>query len=62
MLFIFSGYLVRKNDGKVIFGGFINYYVFRNAGSLLLLQVGTVVVMLVLFGMLFIAGANWLIF
>lgn len=64
-LFIFmSGYLVRKNDEvrSTFFGGFIKpIIVFGTLASLLLLQpdLGTVVVMLVtLFGMLFIAGAK----
>jgi len=64
-LFIFmSGYLVRKNDEvrSSFFGGFIKpIIVFATLASLLLLQpdLGTVVVMLVtLFGMLFIAGAK----
>lgn len=64
-LFIFmAGYLVRKNDEvrSSFFGGFIKpIIVFATLASLLLLQpdLGTVVVMLVtLFGMLFIAGAK----
>ncbi|EFP94772.1 cell division protein FtsW [Vibrio caribbeanicus] len=64
-LFIFmAGYLVRKNDEvrSTFFGGFIKpIIVFGTLASLLLLQpdLGTVVVMLVtLFGMLFIAGAK----
>ena len=64
-LFIFmSGYLVRKNEEvrSSFFGGFIKpIIVFATLASLLLLQpdLGTVVVMLVtLFGMLFIAGAK----
>ncbi|MGX1925797.1 cell division protein FtsW [Vibrio sp. NH-7] len=64
-LFIFmSGYLVRKNDEvrSSFFGGFIKpIIVFGTLAVLLLLQpdLGTVVVMLVtLFGMLFIAGAK----
>lgn len=64
-LFIFmSGYLVRKNEEvrSSFFGGFIKpIIVFGTLASLLLLQpdLGTVVVMLVtLFGMLFIAGAK----
>ncbi|MGD8109815.1 cell division protein FtsW [Vibrio sp. TRT 21S02] len=64
-LFIFmSGYLVRKNDEvrATFFGGFIKpIMVFGTLASLLLLQpdLGTVIVMLVtLFGMLFIAGAK----
>ncbi|WP_070962619.1 cell division protein FtsW [Vibrio sonorensis] len=64
-LFIFmSGYLVRKHEEvrETFFGGFIKpIMVFGTLASLLLLQpdLGTVVVMLVtLFGMLFIAGAK----
>ncbi|EEX93188.1 cell division protein FtsW [Vibrio orientalis CIP 102891 = ATCC 33934] len=64
-LFIFmSGYLVRKSEEvrSSFFGGFIKpIIVFATLASLLLLQpdLGTVVVMLVtLFGMLFIAGAK----
>ncbi len=64
-LFIFmSGYLVRKNDEvrQTFFGGFIKpIMVFGTLASLLLMQpdLGTVIVMLVtLFGMLFIAGAK----
>ncbi|EGA69941.1 cell division protein FtsW [Vibrio sinaloensis DSM 21326] len=64
-LFIFmSGYLVRKSDEvrSSFFGGFIKpIIVFATLAVLLLLQpdLGTVVVMLVtLFGMLFIAGAK----
>tara|TARA_Y100001956_G_C4126010_1_gene190098 strand:+ start:1317 stop:2414 length:1098 start_codon:yes stop_codon:yes gene_type:complete len=64
-LFIFmSGYLVRKNEEvrSSFFGGFIKpIIVFATLAVLLLLQpdLGTVVVMLVtLFGMLFIAGAK----
>lgn len=64
-LFIFmAGYLVRKNDEvrSSFFGGFIKpIIVFGTLAVLLLLQpdLGTVVVMLVtLFGMLFIAGAK----
>ncbi|MGR5236098.1 cell division protein FtsW [Vibrio alfacsensis] len=64
-LFIFmSGYLVRKQDEvrQTFFGGFIKpIMVFTVFAGLLLLQpdLGTVVVMLVtLFGMLFIAGAK----
>ncbi|MDN3609169.1 cell division protein FtsW [Vibrio ostreicida] len=64
-LFIFmSGYLVRKHEEvrSSFFGGFIKpIIVFGTLASLLLLQpdLGTVVVMLVtLFGMLFIAGAK----
>lgn len=59
-----SGYLVRKNEEvrSSFFGGFIKpIIVFATLASLLLLQpdLGTVVVMLVtLFGMLFIAGAK----
>ena len=64
-LFIFmSGYLLRKSDEvrSSFFGGFIKpIIVFATLAVLLLLQpdLGTVVVMLVtLFGMLFIAGAK----
>lgn len=64
-LFIFmSGYLVRKSEEvrSSFFGGFIKpIIVFATLALLLLLQpdLGTVVVMLVtLFGMLFIAGAK----
>jgi cell division protein FtsW len=64
-LFIFmSGYLVRKHDEvrETFFGGFMKpIMVFSSLAMLLLLQpdLGTVVVMLVtLFGMLFIAGAK----
>jgi cell division protein FtsW len=64
-LFIFmSGYLVRKHDEvrETFFGGFMKpIMVFSALAFLLLLQpdLGTVVVMLVtLFGMLFIAGAK----
>lgn len=64
-LFIFmSGYLVRKHEEvrSSFFGGFIKpIIVFGTLASLLLLQpdLGTVIVMLVtLFGMLFIAGAK----
>ncbi|WNJ97078.1 cell division protein FtsW [Vibrio ruber] len=64
-LFIFmSGYLVRKHDEvrQTFFGGFMKpIMVFSCLAILLLLQpdLGTVVVMLVtLFGMLFIAGAK----
>lgn len=64
-LFIFmAGYLVRKSEEvrSSFFGGFIKpIIVFGTLASLLLLQpdLGTVVVMLVtLFGMLFIAGAK----
>ncbi len=64
-LFIFmSGYLVRKNDEvrQTFFGGFIKpIMVFATLAGLLLMQpdLGTVIVMLVtLFGMLFIAGAK----
>lgn len=64
-LFIFmSGYLVRKSEEvrSSFFGGFIKpIIVFATLASLLLLQpdLGTVIVMLVtLFGMLFIAGAK----
>ncbi|MCG9596539.1 cell division protein FtsW [Vibrio sp. Isolate25] len=64
-LFIFmSGYLVRKHEEvrSSFFGGFIKpIMVFGTLASLLLLQpdLGTVIVMLVtLFGMLFIAGAK----
>lgn len=64
-LFIFmSGYLVRKQDEvrQSFFGGFIKpFIVFLTFAALLLGQpdLGTVVVMLVtLFGMLFIAGAK----
>ncbi|WP_282176876.1 cell division protein FtsW [Vibrio nereis] len=64
-LFIFmSGYLVRKSEEvrSSFFGGFIKpIIVFATLAVLLLLQpdLGTVVVMLVtLFGMLFIAGAK----
>ncbi|MFM2590841.1 cell division protein FtsW [Vibrio sp. TBV020] len=64
-LFIFmSGYLVRKSEEvrSSFFGGFIKpIIVFATLASLLLMQpdLGTVVVMLVtLFGMLFIAGAK----
>ncbi len=64
-LFIFmAGYLVRKSEEvrSSFFGGFIKpIIVFATLASLLLLQpdLGTVVVMLVtLFGMLFIAGAK----
>ncbi|NVJ56745.1 MAG: cell division protein FtsW [Vibrionaceae bacterium] len=64
-LFIFmSGYLVRKSEEvrSSFFGGFIKpIIVFATLAFLLLLQpdLGTVVVMLVtLFGMLFIAGAK----
>lgn len=64
-LFIFmSGYLVRKHDEvrQTFFGGFIKpILVFLTLAVLLLLQpdLGTVVVMLVtLFGMLFMAGAK----
>lgn len=64
-LFIFmSGYLVRKRDEvqSSFFGGFIKpIIVFGTLAGLLLLQpdLGTVIVMLVtLFGMLFIAGAK----
>ncbi|WP_100752119.1 cell division protein FtsW [Vibrio salilacus] len=64
-LFIFmSGYLVRKSEEvrSSFFGGFIKpIIVFAILASLLLLQpdLGTVIVMLVtLFGMLFIAGAK----
>jgi cell division protein FtsW len=64
-LFIFmSGYLVRKHDEvrQTFFGGFMKpIMVFSALALLLLLQpdLGTVVVMLVtLFGMLFIAGAK----
>ncbi len=64
-LFIFmSGYLVRKHDEvrQTFFGGFIKpILVFLTLAILLLLQpdLGTVVVMLVtLFGMLFMAGAK----
>jgi cell division protein FtsW len=59
-----SGYLVRKSEEvrSSFFGGFIKpIIVFATFASLLLLQpdLGTVVVMLVtLFGMLFIAGAK----
>ncbi|ASA55198.1 cell division protein FtsW [Vibrio gazogenes] len=64
-LFIFmSGYLVRKHDEvrQTFFGGFMKpIMVFSCLAILLLLQpdLGTVIVMLVtLFGMLFIAGAK----
>ncbi|MFY2507805.1 cell division protein FtsW [Vibrio pectenicida] len=64
-LFIFmSGYLVRKHQEvrSSFFGGFIKpIIIFGTLASLLLLQpdLGTVIVMLVtLFGMLFIAGAK----
>ena len=64
-LFIFlAGYLVRKQDevGKTFFGGFAKPIMVFGAFAVLLLgqpDLGTVVVMLVtLFGMLFIAGAK----